>query len=338
MSDLATIQKIRNVKPHLNADSLELAEVLGWQVVVKKNEFKIGDFCVYICVDTILPDKPEFEFLRNKNFRIKPIKLRGEPSNGICFPISILPSAVSIEEGMDVTDIIGVIKYEKPIPAQLSGQVKGHLPSFIKMTDEPLLRHYPLALNELLGKSHYITLKLDGSSGTFFYKDDEFGVCSRRLQLKEDDKNTFWKLARKYDIENNLKSYFDCPIAIQGECVGPGIQKNPIGLKEITLYLFNIFDISSRTYYPLDTLEDFCKKSNIPMVPIIEKEDLFRFIKEDSNSIDNLMKRLVQFTNQLKYENNSYAEGIVIRPQISFHSFVLKRHWSAKIINENYEE
>lgn len=87
---LATIQKILAIRPHNNADNLELATVLGWQVVVKKGEFKIDDLIVYIVIDTVLPEKPEFEFLRNKSFRIKPIRLRKEYSNGICFPLSIL--------------------------------------------------------------------------------------------------------------------------------------------------------------------------------------------------------------------------------------------------------
>ena len=92
MNKIATIQKITNIRPHNNADNLELVNILGWQVVVKRNEFKEGEFCVYIPIDSVLPDKPEFEFLRNKDFRIKTIKLRGNLSQGICFPLSILES------------------------------------------------------------------------------------------------------------------------------------------------------------------------------------------------------------------------------------------------------
>lgn len=90
MSELATIQRITNVRHHNNADALDIVKVLGWEVVTKRDEFKVGELCVYICIDTILPEVPEFEFLRNKHFRIKPIQLRKEYSNGICFPLSIL--------------------------------------------------------------------------------------------------------------------------------------------------------------------------------------------------------------------------------------------------------
>lgn len=90
MSNLATIQTIRDVRKHPNADALDIVKVLGWDVVTKRDEFKVGDLCVYIVIDTVMPEVPEFEFLRNKHFRIKPIRLRKEYSNGICFPIDIL--------------------------------------------------------------------------------------------------------------------------------------------------------------------------------------------------------------------------------------------------------
>ena len=139
--NLATIQRITSIRPHNNADNLAIAKILGWEVVVKKGEFLENDLCVYICIDTVLPEKPEFEFLRNKHFRIKPIRLRGQESAGIVFPLSILPGYAppvhcegigeihaykrnddrelqKIEEGEDVTDILGIIHYEKPIPAE----------------------------------------------------------------------------------------------------------------------------------------------------------------------------------------------------------------------------
>ena len=125
MNNLATIQKIREILPHNNADALEIAKVLGWNVVVKKGEFEAGDLCVYICIDSVVPETPEFEFLRNKHFRIKPIRLRGQESAGICFPLSILTNVRSVETppsiGEDVTDILKVVHYEKPVSAELAG-------------------------------------------------------------------------------------------------------------------------------------------------------------------------------------------------------------------------
>ncbi len=341
MSNLATIQKIQEIKVHSGADSLELATILGWTVVVKKGEFHVNDLVVYICIDSILPDKPEFEFLRDKHFRIKPIRLRGIASAGICFPLSILPEANAENkspywysgsyprEGDDVTDLIGVTKYDKPIPAELAGKAIGGLPGFLIMTDEDNLRNYPNAIPEMFGRPFYISSKVDGSSGTFFIKNGEFGVCSRRIHLMESEGNGFWRIARKYDIENVLKNAFpNMDIAIQGEVYGEGIQKNPVGIKGIDINIFNIFDISKRLYLSYDELVKFTKNYNIPMVPVISEGESFGYTLEE----------LVKLANEQKYPNGQFAEGIVVRPQEPFMSSVLDKYWSGKVINENYKD
>src|SRR4051812_39405747 len=106
MRTLASIQTINAVEPILNADAIEKIRVLGWWVVAKKGEHKLGDKVVYCEIDSLLPERPEFEFLRASSFkpaqvdetgsvvipagfRIKTIKLRGQVSQGICFPLSI---------------------------------------------------------------------------------------------------------------------------------------------------------------------------------------------------------------------------------------------------------
>lgn len=341
---------IKNVRLHVNADALELADVLGWQVVIKKNEFKTGDLCVYVVTDTVLPEKPEFEFLRTKHFRIKPIRLRGQSSNGICFPLSILGEfdvdvdcvgsntftkdgkslyLSDLVQGYDVTEWLGIIHYEKPIPLNLAGQAYGHLPPYLIMTDEDNLRSYPDAIWELLGKEYYITCKDDGSSGTFFLKDDVFGVCSRRIHLKEDANNGFWQMAEKYNLQTALQEYFgDVPTALQGEVVGPGIQGNPLGLKNVELHLFSILNIADRKYLPQSVIRAVCDKYSIPMVTTVEEGAVF------SHTIETL----VSLANGLKYPNGKPAEGIVIRPTVPFHSTTLNKQWSGKIINENYKE
>jgi len=314
--------------------------VLDWQVVTKRNEFSDGDLCVYVVTDTILPEKPDFEFLRNKHFRIKPIRLRGQSSNGICFPMSILPmfkKAEGVETsvfekydvGDDVADLLGITHYEKPVPLNLAGQAYGHLPGFLIMTDEDNLRSYPDALAELIGKEYYITRKDDGSSGTFFLKDGVFGVCSRRIHLKEDANNGFWQMAEKYNLEAALREYFgDVPTALQGEVVGPGIQGNPLGLKGVELHLFSILNIADRKYLPKSVIKDVCDKCGIPMVTIVE----------EGVSFSHTVESLISLANELKYPNGKPAEGIVIRPTVPFHSPTLNKQWSGKIINEFYKE
>jgi len=95
---LATIEKITELNPIEGADAIEVATIRGWKVVIKKGEFKIGDLCVYCEIDSVMPDRPEFEFLRSRNFRIKTIKLRGVPSQGIIFPLTILNSIGKLVE------------------------------------------------------------------------------------------------------------------------------------------------------------------------------------------------------------------------------------------------
>lgn len=353
MKDLATIQRVKNVRIHPNADALDIVQVLGWQVVTKRGEFKEGDLVVYVAIDTVLPEKPEFEFLRNKHFRIKPIRLRGEESAGICFPIDILPNYMRatgafpydvpsfgcptqetrIVEGIDVTPDLGIKKYEKPMPPELAGQAHGGLPGFLIMTDEDNLRTYPDAVPELWGRPFYITRKDDGCSGTYFIKDGTFGVCSRKIHLKESETNGFWRMARKYDIEAHLRRQFPGKdIAIQGEIVGPGIQENHLGLTEMEFHFFNLFEIVSRQYLGFKDLVKFCHDTCIPMVHTIEEGVSFGYTIEE----------LVTIATSQKYyfdkDKTSPAEGIVIRPMESFTSRVLKKAWSGKVLNPLFEE
>lgn len=104
MRKLVSVQVIRELLPIEGADAIELAKVLGWSVVVKKGEFRVGEKVVYAEVDSVFPEKEEFEFLRPLNFRIRTIKLRKQISQGICFPLSILPPG-KYEEYQEVTDL-----------------------------------------------------------------------------------------------------------------------------------------------------------------------------------------------------------------------------------------
>ena len=342
MNNLATIQVVKNVRHHPNADALDLVQVLGWQVVTKRDEYKDGELTVYVVSDTILPEKPDFEFLRNKNFSIKPIRLRGEESSGICFKLNIIPdylpeykgidtgeAMISATEGLDVSDLLGVKHYEKPMPVELAGQAEGMFPSFLIITDEYNLRTYPNAVPEMWSRPYYITRKDDGCSGTFFLKDSTFGVCSRRIHLKDSEGNGFWRMARKYDLEAAIaKSFPNMNVAIQGECVGPGIQDNRLGLKEMELHVFNLFDITTRQYLSRDKIIKFCADNSIPMVTEVCNGSIFGYTMED----------LINIANEQKYPTGGHAEGIVIRPTEPFFSSVLKKSWSGKILNEKYKD
>jgi RNA ligase (TIGR02306 family) len=331
----ATIEIVSEVFPHPNADKMDLAKVNGWIVCIKKGEYKAGDICIYVQTDTVLKDCPQYEFLRKRDFRIRPMKLRGVLSQGILFPISLLQefgsSTVILDEkitGTDVSNIIGASHYEKPVPACLSGEAKGYLPSFIRKTDEENIENVLDVLNELKGKPYYITIKIDGSSGTFYRHNKDFGVCSRNLHLKPSSNNGFWKMVEKYNIDEKLSTFFpDKNRCIQGEVYGPGIQGNKLGVDEIKLAVFNLWDTDNRCYCSYDELKQFCNEVNIPMVKVIDEGESFNMTFENLQSL----------ADSLKYENGHIVEGIVLRPKVSFISKVMEKPLSVKIINTEFK-
>jgi RNA ligase (TIGR02306 family) len=301
---LASIQKISRITPIEYSDNIQLAHILGWEVVIKKDQFKEGDMVVYIEIDSILPDRPEFGFLKSKGMRIRPIRLRGQISNGICFPLDILPKDFQISEDADCTEALDIVKYEPPIPAHLSGIIKGKFPSFIPKTDETRVQILQPVLDKYKGTKCYVTEKLDGTSVTYYVKNGEFGVCSRNMELLEDSENTYWKIARSLDIENKLLSMHN-DVAIQGEIFGENIQSNPLKMRGQHLRVFNVFDITKFRYYDFLEVEVILKRLNLDMVPVLDKDYIL------DNNIDSILKMA---TIRSTINNKSWAEGIVIRP------------------------
>lgn len=304
MRKLASIQKISLLEPIEGADAIEKATVLGWQLVVKKGEFNTGDLAVYCEIDSLMPDKPEFEFLKARGMRIRTIRLRGQISQGICFQLNILPSDFEIKEDADCTEVLGITKYDPPIPAYLSGIAKGKFPSFIPKTDETRVQVLQKVLDKYKGEKCYVTEKLDGSSVTYYVKDNEFGVCSRNLELIEDAENSLWKVARQMDIENKLRS-LGKNIAIQGELIGEGIQNNKLKLKGQTALFFNVFDIDKFEYLNFHDFTELLKQLDLPVVPIVSLDYALE------NDIEAIVKRATIRSLILK---EVWAEGIVIRP------------------------
>ena len=282
MRKLATIEHISALRPHPNADSLERATVRGWQVCIKKGELRAGDRCVYCEIDSVLPERPEFEFLRDRKFRIKTIRLRGELSQGICFPLAVLEVPfndggwsnrlglgyweMEWRVGQDVTELLGVTLYQPPIPACLGSDVAGPFPSFIPKTDCERIQNHPWILNDLDGLEWAATEKLNGSSGTFYWKDDALHVCSRNWELKESDRNAFWQAARTQGLADKLKG---TPLAIQGELLGPGIQGNCYRALQPTLYVFDVYDWQQHRYLDFLDYRLFCEQHDLECVPLI---------------------------------------------------------------------
>jgi RNA ligase (TIGR02306 family) len=275
MRKLATIRTVHEIKPIEGADLIELAVVDGWKCVTKKGEFVPGDIVIYCEIDAFLPVCNEFEFLRKSSFkkmddregfRLRTVKLRGQISQGLLLSPAMIGRPVEL--GEDVSDELGIVKYEAPIPACLGGDVIGPFPSFIAKTDEERIQNLSDEYDSYRGKSFYVSEKLDGTSFTAFYSDGAFGVCGRNWQLAENDNNSHWRVVRSLDLESRLAGVRHA-IAIQGELVGPGIQGNRYAMKEPKLFVFNAFDIGAYSYLDKTKLEDLCCELELQTVPPI---------------------------------------------------------------------
>jgi RNA ligase (TIGR02306 family) len=283
MRKLATVRKITKLTPIEGADKIELATIDGWNVIVAKDVgHKVGDQVVYCEVDSFLPIKPEFEFLRkssyrkladgSEGFRLKTMKMRGVVSQGLILPMSVLGGAVGFADGMEVTKMLGITKWDPPLPANLAGKVKGYFPSFIPKTDEERIQNFKEEYEDMKNHEFYVTEKLDGSSATFYFYEGRFGVCSRNLELAETDDNSFWKVAREMELEDRLRMTGNDGIAIQGELIGEGIQKNPYGLKGQTVRFFSAFDINTQSKINFHRFEELITETlQLQTVPILHR-------------------------------------------------------------------
>ena len=328
---LASIRKISHIQSIPGADMIELAIVDGWKVVVAKNVgHKVGDMVVYCEIDSFLPIKEEFEFLRKSSykkmsdgtegFRLRTIKLKGQVSQGLILPLKDLqlPNKDLIEVGMDVTKELGIIKYEPPIPAELSGKVKGLFPSFLRKTDEERIQNLSDEYENLKQHKFYVTEKLDGSSATFYSKHGVFGVCSRNLELLETEGNTFWKVARELKLEEWLTSQ-DVNYSIQGELIGESIQGNPYKIKGQTVGFFNAFNIDTQEYLGLEEFEKLISSMGLKSVPILDRE----FTLPDT------IDELLTYADEKSVLNSNFdREGVVIRS--------LDRKISFKVISNKF--
>lgn len=281
---MATIRRIDNIEPIDGADNIVLASIGGWKVVVAiESGFKAGDLAIYCEIDSWIPHSIA-PFLSKGNFprvydgiegqRLKTIKLRGQLSQGLLLPVSLAGEHVS-NEGDDVSEILGIRKWEAQVPAQLAGLCRGSFPSFGRKTDQNRIQNLFREFNRYKesGFLFEVTEKLEGSSMSVYLHENEFGVCSRNINLKETEDNTFWSVARKLSLEEKLRS-FDCGgLMLQGELVGPGIQGNIYNLHEHNFFLFDVFDTVRQHYYSNEEKRVFLDKMpKIHYVPVINNE------------------------------------------------------------------
>jgi RNA ligase (TIGR02306 family) len=318
---MAKIVKIDSIRPIPDADSIECARVGGWNVVIKRGDFAVGDIAIYCEIDSWIPhelapflSKGSQPRLYNdvRGERLRTVKLRGQISQGLllkvagCFGDTVTVSAENatlFREGDDVTEALNIQKWEAPVPAQLAGQVRGLFPNFIPKTDQERCQNLVEQISAAQGRRFEVTEKIDGSSMTCYLFNDEFGVCSRNLDLKQDSLNSFWRVAVEKNIEQRLRQ-LGSNLAIQGELVGPGIQNNLYKLSQLEFFVFDVYDISAAEYLSAHRRQQLVKQLELNHVPVIDND-----FQLDHN-VDQLLA-LAEQTSQLNAR--SEREGVVFK-------------------------
>jgi RNA ligase (TIGR02306 family) len=325
---LAYVGKINSLSPIEQADRIELAEVVcgeggKWLGVVGKGQFKVGDRCHTFVQDAVVPPRDDMAFLEKTNWRVKMQRFRGVPSECVVMPQPLLGDWGIYDVGQDLTEALGVTKYTKEEPQNptTAGDPACKFPSFVPKTDEPNFQTAGRLVQALRGQAWYATVKADGMSSTCYRWGERFGVCSRNLQLYEYVNNVHWSLALKHGLKEKLPD----GMAIQWETVGPGIQKNPIGLKEVTGLAFQAWNIKEGRYLDYPEFCSFCHDLGFPTVAVAGGGDAF-------DMTDDQLRKFAEG----QYQNGKHREGVVIRP--------VKEQWvgparlSVKVINLLYKD
>lgn len=356
---LASLQRIDDVRVHPNADALDIVRVLGWDVVAKRDDYKPGDLTVFFEIDSVVPTTPEFEFLANKNYRIRTQKLRGFISQGLCVKPEELAASEYFPDffglmghfalqrvnegdaeiygyrdndgriveacvGTDLTRVLNVTKYIAPIPACLSGVVKGNFPSYIPKTDEERGQSNPDLFIGLLDRPIVITEKLEGCSLTVFYHGSEVGVCSRNWELKPDE-SVYWRLARQYGLDKLALDGF----AIQMEAIGAGIQGNIYKLNGLKAFVFGVYDINASKRLSHDEMCAFCQEFGLATVPVVFRQQPDQKMSDAFKTLDDVM---AYSRGKSVLNPDVQREGIVVKPLYEFS----QSRTSFKAVNPDY--
>jgi RNA ligase (TIGR02306 family) len=363
---LASVQVVEEVYPHTNADNLELIKVLGWQVVERKGQFKAGDKIVYLEIDSVCPVKEWSAFLEKYKYRVKTIRLRKELSQGLIVPLTVLEESThqsQLNIGDDVTEILGVTKYESALAAdekEIGVQKCARVSTFpvhlgFNKTDEPRVQSNQEYIKLFRGHSWYATVKYDGTSSTYLMDPEypqELIVCSRNLVVNKVtgwipmlvtvfkairnklccrkrvrwavDQGLYWAMAEKYDLQSKLSLYPH--LVLQGEIYGPDILGNKLNVPEPRLAIFSIYDRKLGRYCTMKEIEEHCEILGLDMVEIDSKGDNFNFTQAE------LLAKA-----KGKYRNTSTArEGLVFRLQ---NQVEIEGHRASfKVINNEFLE
>ena len=341
MRKLASIQRIWKTEPIEGADRIERAYVLGWQCVVNKGQFQPMDLAVYFEIDSFLPVREEFEFMRatsyrktdimGEGFRLRTMKFRGQVSQGLLLPINQFPEIpADAALGMDVTELLGVKKWEIEEMATTGGTVIGNLPVDVPHTDETRVQAEPDLIEEFAGLEYYISTKMDGSSHSVSLDEDGFHVTGHNYEYKDDGKSAFYELVKRDDIESKMRKYYEEKglhlLTIQGELCAPGIQKNRLKLIRPEWYVFTIRVDGNRV--GLKRMQEICKTLELEMVPV---EEVGTDLPAKYPTVEALLERA-----DGNYPNGGKKEGIVIRPTEPIYCERISTDLSMKVVSNKY--
>eukprot|EP01022_Parablepharisma_sp_SALTPOND_P013309 TRINITY_DN1771_c0_g1_i1.p4 TRINITY_DN1771_c0_g1~~TRINITY_DN1771_c0_g1_i1.p4 ORF type:complete len:483 (+),score=67.99 TRINITY_DN1771_c0_g1_i1:181-1629(+) len=313
---LAFIAKIEKIEPIKGSETLEVATILGWTVVVKKNGFKPGDLCVYFTIGSVPdPTNPAFDFLKvkGKMKQLKSKKVKGIVSQGAIVPLSTLTyygmDPTKVQVGDDVSNQIKTRKavseeeadvYVKDLPDQEP------FPDFVPQTDEERIQNIPDIIKEIMGLKVVITRKEDGCSATYAFNNGRFYPCSRNCVWNKRTKpsSQIYQTMEKYKIKEQMTK-LGRNIAVQGEILGPGILNNRLGLKDKIFRVFNIWDIDEQVYVGHDEMVEIAKKLGLDTVPVIYTG----VYPKEWATVEDLLK----YAETIEYYEGCPAEGIVIK-------------------------
>ena len=283
--------KIEGMGVHPNAERLEICRIRGWQCIVQKHKYNVGDLVIYIPVDAVLPqvfaDKIGVTgYLSHQGgnvLRVKTIKLRGVISQGLVVSIDEVPG---VKEGDDVAERLGITKYEVPEQSMpgIQGMPRRQHPDFHKYTHIEHLKNYPDVLVE--GEECVIAEKLHGCNMRAGMMEarmsdnpwnprnwwtmlkialgmniDEFHVGSHNVDLQETENNLYWRVAKKYRLDKILPTDW----ILFGEIYGKGIQKLTYDLEDVEVAFFDL--MMDGAYVSNEGFRIFCASHNLPMVP-----------------------------------------------------------------------
>lgn len=351
---LASIRIVDGIRTIPDADQICAYQIGGWWVVDAINKYSVGDLVVYFEIDSVLPVMEGYEFLRKSSyvkkewmitkdnpeghgFRLRTIKLRGQVSQGLITDIpSIWKDKVNV--GEDVTDLMGIMKWDPPVPARFAGRIKGLFPtSIIRKTDQERIQNLKESeLSPYTTDTFEVTIKLDGASGTIYHNAGVIGACSRNLELdwQNDSGTELAQFIIKQQLQEILPKFGN--IAIQGEIMGPGIQGNREKLQRSAFYVFDIWDIDNQKYLNsmqrielIDKINKFQQQLGIEKHNHLKSVPLHSIGKLDSLNCDDILDLA-----EGPSINNPVREGLVFKsidnPDFSFkaisNKFLLKNN------------